>query len=76
MSNLTTTDAPEWDSAHNHGPVVSVISWLLIVASFLTVATRLATRFAVVRQFRSDDITIVAALVSPSIGWTTEEYLG
>ena len=62
-SNLTTTDGPHWDSAQNHGPVVSVISWLLIVASFLTIGTRIATRWAVVRQIRSDDITIITALV-------------
>ena len=63
VSNLTTTDGPLWDSAENHGPVVSVISWLLIVALFLTISTRIATRWAVVRQIRSDDITIITELV-------------
>ena len=63
VSNLTSTDGPEWDSSANHGPIVSVISWLLVVAAFLVTATRLGTRFAVVRQIRPDDVTIVAALV-------------
>ena len=63
VSNLTTTEGPLWDSTLNHGPVVSVISWLLIVASVLTVCTRIGTRWAVVRQVRSDDVTIITALV-------------
>lgn len=63
ISNLTTTDGPLWDSPSNHGPVVSVLTWLLIVVTFLAVVARIATRIVVVRTIRMDDIFILLALV-------------
>ena len=62
-SNLTTTDAPWWDSPDNHAPVVSVITWFLIITSLLAVLARIATRFAVIRGLRLDDVVILLALV-------------
>ncbi|KAL8633775.1 hypothetical protein Q9189_000511 [Teloschistes chrysophthalmus] len=62
VSNLTTTDAPLWESSHDHGPLVSVLAWFLIVTSFLSILARVATRYAVVRQLRWDDAIITAAL--------------
>lgn len=63
ISNLTTTDAPLWESSHNHAPLVSVLAWFLIVTSFLSILARVATRYAVVRQLRWDDAFIILALV-------------
>lgn len=63
VSNLTTTDGPRWDSTENHGPLVSVITWLLGITLVLSVVARISTRYAVVRQIRLDDITIAIALV-------------
>lgn len=63
ISNLTTTDAPLWETSENHGPLVSVITWLLVIAAFFAVLARVATRYAVVRQARLDDVSIIIALV-------------
>ena len=62
-SYLTTTDAPLWESSRNHGPLISVLTWFLIITSFLAVLARIATRFVVVRQLRLDDASILFALV-------------
>ncbi|KAL8703402.1 MAG: hypothetical protein Q9201_003405 [Fulgogasparrea decipioides] len=62
ISNRTTTDAPLWDTPENHGPLVSVLTCFLVIASFLAVIARVATRYAVVRQLRADDATIMAAM--------------
>ena len=65
ISNLTTTDAPTWNGAENHGPLVSVLTWFLVITAFFAVFARVATRFAVVRQLRWDDATILVAMVKP-----------
>ncbi len=62
ISNLTATNAPHWETSENHGPLVSVITWFLVVTAFLSVLARVATRFAVVRQVRLDDVSIVVAM--------------
>ncbi|KAL8730062.1 MAG: hypothetical protein Q9181_004793 [Wetmoreana brouardii] len=63
VSNLTTTDPPLWDTPENHGPLVSVLTWFLVITSFLAVTARVATRYAVIRQLRADDATIMAAML-------------
>ena len=63
VSNLTTTDGPRWNQPTNHGPVVSVMTWLLVVTTFLAVLARIATRLVVVHTIRFDDIAILLALV-------------
>ena len=63
ISNLTTTDAPLWETPENHGPLVSVVTWFLVITAFLSVLARLGTRYAVVRSFRWDDAFIVLAIV-------------
>ena len=63
ISNLTTTDAPLWETSEDHGPVVSVVNWFLIVTAFLAVLARVSTRYAVIRRVRMDDATIVLATV-------------
>lgn len=62
-NNLTNTYGPNWDSPDNHAPSVSVITWLLAIIIFISVAARVATRYAVIREVRWDDATIVLALV-------------
>lgn len=62
-SVLTATNAPLWVTASNHGPLVSVVAWFLAVTAFLAVFARVATRYAVIRQVRQDDVVIVIALV-------------
>lgn len=64
VSNLTTTDAPRWESPQNHGPLISILAWFLIITSFLSILARVATRYAVVRQLRGDDAIIIVALVA------------
>ncbi|KAL8686760.1 MAG: hypothetical protein Q9218_006885 [Villophora microphyllina] len=66
ISNLTTTTAPLWESSQNHGPLVSVLAWFLIIVSFLSILARVGTRYAVVRELRTDDAIIIVALVGYS----------
>ena len=63
VSNLTTTDGPLWNQPTNHGPVVSILTWLLIVTTFLAILARIATRLVVVHTIRLDDVSILFALV-------------
>ncbi|KAL8709201.1 MAG: hypothetical protein Q9220_006081 [cf. Caloplaca sp. 1 TL-2023] len=63
ISNLTTTDGPNWETSDNHSPLVNVLTWFLVITTFFAVAARVATRFAVVRQLRWDDATILIAMV-------------
>ena len=67
VSNLTVANGPLWNQPENHGPVVSVMTWLLIVTTFLAVLARIATRLVVVHTIRSDDIAILLALVRDCI---------
>lgn len=63
ISNLTTPAGPHWDRPENHGPLVSVITFFLVITAFLSVVARLGTRYAVVRSLRWDDVTIIVAMV-------------
>lgn len=58
------TPGPMWVNDHNYGPLVSIITWFLIITSFLSVMARVGTRLAVVKRVYADDITIMFALVS------------
>lgn len=55
------------DTSNNHGPVVNVITWFLLVASVLCVITRFVTKLAISRRLASDDVLILVALVSESL---------
>lgn len=57
---------PLWVNEHNYGPLVSIITWFLIITSFLSVSARVGTRLAVVKRVYADDITIMVALVCPT----------
>lgn len=51
------------DSADNHGPVVSVLTWFLTVTAVLWVFARAATKWAVSHKIAFDDYLIFLALV-------------
>lgn len=48
-------------SADNYGPVVSVITWFLLVATIITVISRTAMRWALTRKKHLDDAVNLAA---------------
>ncbi|KAL8868547.1 MAG: hypothetical protein Q9174_004920, partial [Haloplaca sp. 1 TL-2023] len=62
-ANLTAEETPRWATSENRGPLVSVLTWFLVITSFFAVAARVATRFAVVRQLRWDDAMIIVAMI-------------
>jgi hypothetical protein len=48
----------------NHGSLVNILAWFLLIASSLTVFTRIATKWLVSRKFNLDDGMILLSLVS------------
>ena len=50
-------------SADDYSSVVSIIAWVFLVTTFLGVAARLSTRYAISRKLKTDDLLIVPALV-------------
>ncbi|OTB17308.1 hypothetical protein K445DRAFT_57047 [Daldinia sp. EC12] len=61
--NSSDTNVSLHDSPDNHGSVVNLVSWFLIICSFLLVCTRLVTKWGVSKSFHVDDTMIVASLV-------------
>lgn len=61
--NSTTTNSSLWNTPQHHGPVVSVVTWLLIIAVVLAVGARTVTRYAIIHTLRGDDITALLAMV-------------
>lgn len=56
----------------DHGMIVGVVSWILLVAMIFTLLTRLAMKFAIIQRghrFGTDDIFIVLAALF-SVGQT------
>lgn len=64
-SNLTATDTRLWNTPEHHGPAVSVVTWLLIIAVVLAVTARTITRFTITMFLRWDDYIVLLAMVSP-----------
>lgn len=62
-TNLTAADAPLWNTAERHGSVVSVVTWLLIIATVFVVVARVVTRYATMKTLRRDDIMAIFAMV-------------
>ena len=62
-TNLTAADAPLWNTAEHHGSVVSVVTWLLIIATVFMMLARVVTRFATMKKLRWDDILAIFAMV-------------
>jgi hypothetical protein len=52
------------DGPNNHGPLINVLTWFLAIVSFLTVSTRIATKWLVSKKLNTDDAMISASLVS------------
>ncbi|KAL8918034.1 MAG: hypothetical protein Q9172_005584 [Xanthocarpia lactea] len=63
-TNLTAADAPLWNTAERHGSVVSVVTWLLIIATVFVMLARLVTRYATMNTLRSDDIMAILAMLT------------
>lgn len=61
--NLTAADAPLWNSETHHGPAVSVVTWLFIIAVVLSVTARTIARYAIIHTLRWDDILALLAMV-------------
>lgn len=58
-------------SSQNASPVINIVAWFLLTTSILSVLTRVARKYAVVRRLMADDYLIVAALVRYlSSSWT------
>ena len=69
-TNLTAADAPLWNTPEHHGPVVSVVTWLLVITTVFVMLARVVTRYATMKTLRSDDILATFAMVrtlSPSL---------
>lgn len=62
-TNLTAADAPLWNTAEHHGSVVSVVTWLLTIATVFVVGARVVTRYATMNTLRADDIMAIFAMV-------------
>lgn len=50
-------------SQQDLGPFLDVVTWVLLVTSFLAVSTRLGTKRALGRRIDVDDYLVVGALV-------------
>ncbi|KAG9233487.1 hypothetical protein BJ875DRAFT_485081 [Amylocarpus encephaloides] len=56
--------APQpWDGPNNHGPLINVMTWFLVIVSFLTVSTRIATKWLVSKKANVDDAMISTSLL-------------
>ena len=62
-TNLTAVDAPLWNTPERHGSVVSVVTWLLIIATVFVMLARLVTRYATIKTLRWDDTMAILAMV-------------
>ncbi|KAH9890135.1 hypothetical protein F4778DRAFT_773126 [Xylariomycetidae sp. FL2044] len=51
------------DSPENHGTVMNVVSWFLLVTSSLVVITRFGTKRLVSKQFHADDALIIVSQI-------------
>jgi hypothetical protein len=51
------------DGPNSHGPLINVLTWFLVIVSFLTVSTRIATKWLVSKKVNIDDAMISASLV-------------
>ena len=47
----------------NHGPIVSIITWILLISMVLSVCAKVALKLLVSRMFNRDDGAITIAMV-------------
>lgn len=62
-STSFTTQSPPFDLAKNHGPIVNIVAWLLLVISTLSTVSRLASKYAFAKKLQRDDLLAFFALV-------------
>ncbi|KAI1084205.1 hypothetical protein F5B20DRAFT_524031 [Whalleya microplaca] len=63
------------DSPDNHGAVVNIVSWFLLICSSLLVITRIGTKWGVSKSVHMDDSMIVGSLIF-SISQTIATSIG
>lgn len=63
MNSSATHDSLK-DSPDNHGAIVNIVSWFLLICSSLLTLTRLGTKYGVSKAFHVDDGFVVTSLVS------------
>ncbi|KAI1767157.1 hypothetical protein GGR53DRAFT_145263 [Hypoxylon sp. FL1150] len=73
--NSTDTHVSLKDSPDNHGAVVNIVSWFLLICSSLLTLTRLGTKYGVSKAFHVDDGFVVVSLIL-SIGQTVAISIG
>lgn len=52
------------ENYESYGRITNVISWLLLCVMILTVGTRAATKWTLIRRLEGDDILALIAFVS------------
>ena len=63
-SNIMSSAANQSGSDQKYGRITNVISWLLLCVMILTVGTRAATKWTMIRRLEGDDILALIAFVS------------
>ena len=53
-------------SPDNLTPVINIVTWFLLVLATLSVLTKLATKYLIIRKLTYDDYLIILSLVCPS----------
>ena len=48
----------------NYGPIINIVTWVLLVAMFLSVCAKVALKVITCRTFNTDDAVLVLAMVS------------
>ena len=48
----------------NYGPIINIVTWILLVAMFLSVCAKVALKVVTCRTFNTDDAVLVLAMVS------------
>ena len=56
-------DAVEGPSGPNHGPLLNVINWILLVVTCLACTLKVFSKWALVRRVQWDDTSMMAAMV-------------
>lgn len=55
-------------SPDNYGPVVHVITWILLVSMILSVCAKVAMKVVAMHSFNTDDMILTASMVySPGV---------
>ena len=59
-------DMPRLDGEHR-GPLVNIAAWFLLVTMILFVASKVVTKWRMVRRLQNDDYLFVTAMVSTTV---------